>query len=108
MAAQLFEKSVETDPLYHDDFVAGFSQSNVGDTSPNILGAWCEDGSGLPCNFEDSTCAGKTGPCHGRGPYFREKDAGAKSCYEIGRRQFEAAQRLCVRPELLQRDGRQH
>lgn len=25
------------------DFVAAFGQSNVGDTSPNILGAFCQD-----------------------------------------------------------------
>lgn len=51
VAAYLFERSVQDDGKYADEFVAGFSQSNVGDTSPNTLGAWCEDGSGLQCTF---------------------------------------------------------
>ncbi|KAK2792979.1 hypothetical protein FQN51_001384 [Onygenales sp. PD_10] len=94
VAAYLLERSVKGDSKYADDFVAGFSQSNVGDTSPNTLGPMCEDGTGLECRFEDSTCGGKTGACHGRGPFFREKDEGAKSCFEIGRRQFSAAKEL--------------
>ena len=94
VAAYLFERSVEEDDRFADDFVGGFSQSNVGDTSPNILGAWCEDGSGERCRYTDSTCGGKTEACHGRGPYFREKDEGAKSCFEIGRRQYSAAKKL--------------
>jgi neutral ceramidase len=74
-------------------FVAGFSQANVGDTSPNTLGPFCED-TGLTCSFNDSTCGGKTEPCHGRGPYFREMDQGTKSCFEIGQRQMTAAKAL--------------
>lgn len=94
VAAHLFEQSVKDDLHAADDFVAGFSQSNVGDTSPNVLGAYCEDGSGSKCNFKDSTCGGKTQPCHGRGPFFREDDQGSKSCFEIGRRQFLAAKTI--------------
>lgn len=94
VAAYLFERSAEGDSTFAEDFVAGFSQSNVGDTSPNTLGAWCEDGSGEKCKFEDSTCGGKTEDCHGRGPYFHEKDEGAKSCFEIGKRQYSAAREL--------------
>lgn len=94
VAAWLFDRSVQNDTRFTDDFIAGFSQSNVGDTSPNILGAYCEDGSGEKCRYTDSTCGGKTEPCHGRGPYFREKDDGAKSCFEIGRRQYSAAKKL--------------
>lgn len=101
VAAYLFEKSVASDPRYAENFVAGFSQSNVGDTTPNILGAWCEDGSGLQCNFQDSTCGGKAGPCHGRGPFFREKDFGTKSCLEIGKRQFEAARNITASARSL-------
>jgi neutral ceramidase len=95
VAADLFEKSIgrPTDILT-PGFVAGFSQSNVGDTSPNILGAFCEDEIGGPCNFQDSTCGGRNEACHGRGPHFRIKDEGASSCYEIGRRQFAAAKSL--------------
>ncbi|KAE8146480.1 Neutral/alkaline nonlysosomal ceramidase [Aspergillus avenaceus] len=94
VAAWLFERSVQANQRFADDFVAGFSQSNVGDTSPNVLGAWCQDGSGEKCRYSDSTCGGKMNTCFGRGPYFREKDNGAKSCFEIGRLQYEAASKL--------------
>jgi neutral ceramidase len=88
VAAYLFEKTMGK------DFVAGFSQANVGDTSPNVLGPMCEDGSNQECRFEDSTCGGRNEPCHGRGPFFGLNDAGTKSCFEIGRRQFEGAKTL--------------
>lgn len=94
VAAYLFERSVDGDARFADDVVIGFSQANVGDTSPNILGAWCEDGSGKMCTYRDSTCGGTNEACHGRGPFFREKDNGAKSCFEIGKRQFIAAKTL--------------
>ncbi|KAL2855068.1 Neutral/alkaline nonlysosomal ceramidase [Aspergillus pseudodeflectus] len=94
VAAWLFERSARGNSKFTDDFVAGFSQSSVGDTSPNVLGAWCEDGSGEQCQYSDSTCGGQASPCHGRGPFFREADEGAKSCFEIGRRQYAAAKEL--------------
>ena len=94
VAAYLLEKSVAESSHASEDFVAGFSQANVGDTSPNVLGAYCEDDVGGECNFEDSTCQGKNEDCHGRGPMFREKDEGASSCFEIGRRQFAGAKAL--------------
>ena len=94
VAAYLLEKAVRASEGARDDFVAGFSQANVGDTSPNVLGAYCEDGSEEMCNFEDSTCGGRNEPCHGRGPLFRVKDQGASSCFEIGNRQFVAAKSL--------------
>lgn len=93
VAARLFEKDIERSGLAEKDFLAGFSQANVGDTSPNVLGAYCEDGSGEQCSFEDSTCNG-TKLCHGRGPFFRREDQGASSCFEIGRRQFAGARAL--------------
>lgn len=96
VAAYLFEKSVAGEATAADNFVAGFSQANVGDTSPNILGAWCEDGSGEMCSFENSTCPsdGRSGFCHARGPLFRANDTGTSSCFEIGRRQFAPAKQL--------------
>ncbi|KXJ87672.1 neutral/alkaline non-lysosomal ceramidase [Microdochium bolleyi] len=95
VAANLFEKSMLDDESAADGFVAGFSQANVGDTSPNVLGAWCEDGSGKMCSFENSTCSdGRSQKCHARGPFFTEEDEGTSSCFEIGRRQFEPARRL--------------
>lgn len=50
VAAYLFERSARNDDRFADDFVAGFSQASVGDVSPNILGAFCED-TGLSCKF---------------------------------------------------------
>lgn len=93
VAAYLFEEAVADDVA--EGFVAGFSQANVGDTSPNVLGAYCEDGSGQQCRFNDSTCAnGKSQDCHGRGPYFGLNDGGARSCYEIGKRQADGARSI--------------
>ncbi|KIW03819.1 uncharacterized protein PV09_05119 [Verruconis gallopava] len=91
VAEYLFEQSMIGDDSAADGFVAGFSQASVGDTSPNVLGAWCDDGSGEQCSFENSTCGGKSEPCHGRGPEFQKLDLGISSCYEIGRRQFQPA-----------------
>jgi len=95
VAAYLFEKSIVGDDTAAKGFVAGFSQANVGDTSPNVLGAWCDDGSGQMCSLENSTCSdGKSQKCHARGPFFRVKDEGTSSCFEIGKRQFEPAKKL--------------
>lgn len=95
VAADLFEKKARGGKHESDKFVAGFSQANMGDASPNTLGAWCEDGSEQMCSFEDSTCSdGRSNKCHARGPRFREKDQGASSCFEVGKRQYESAYRL--------------
>lgn len=107
VAAYLFEKSVVGEATAAENFVAGFSQANVGDTSPNVLGAWCEDGSGEMCSFENSTCPrdGRSGYCHARGPFFRANDTGTSSCFEIGRRQFAPAKQLydqmTLKPDLV-------
>ncbi|KAI8956631.1 Neutral/alkaline nonlysosomal ceramidase [Daldinia sp. FL1419] len=95
VAAYLFEQSAADDETASEGFVAGFSQANVGDTSPNVLGAWCEDGSGQMCSFENSTCGdGRSQHCHARGPLFTVNDEGTSSCFEVGRRQFEPARKL--------------
>ncbi|KAK7731988.1 hypothetical protein SLS57_000966 [Botryosphaeria dothidea] len=91
VAAYLFEQEMASNSNAAEGFVAGFSQANVGDTTPNVEGAWCEDGSGEQCTLENSTCGGKSQPCHGRGPAWGLNDGGAKSCYEIGRRQYAGA-----------------
>lgn len=97
VAAWLLESAAKDDPNAADGFVAAFSQANVGDTTPNVLGAWCDDGSGQQCSLENSTCAdGKSESCHGRGPEFQALDLGVKSCYEMGRRQFAGAQSIYV------------
>lgn len=95
VAAYLFEEAVAGGDNVAPGFVAGFSQANVGDTSPNINGAWCEDGTNQQCRLNDSTCAnGKSQDCHGRGPFFGLNDGGAKSCYEIGQRQADGARSI--------------
>jgi neutral ceramidase len=92
VAAWLLEREMASASSAAPGFVAGFSQSSVGDTSPNTLGAWCDDGSGQQCSLENSTCAdGKSQSCHGRGPEFQALDLGVKSCFENGRRQYTAA-----------------
>jgi neutral ceramidase len=94
-------------------FVAAFSQSSVGDTTPNVLGAYCDDGSALECGTtEHSTCNGVSTDCHGRGllitifimpksnadtgPAFQKLDLGVSSCYEIGTRVYTGAKALYV------------
>ncbi|KAI5795177.1 Neutral/alkaline nonlysosomal ceramidase [Geopyxis carbonaria] len=72
-------------------FVAGFSQANVGDTSPNTLGPICQD-TGLECKYEDSTCDGKAQQCMGRGPAFRISDT--ESCRIIGEKQYQGAKNI--------------
>ncbi|CAI6342523.1 unnamed protein product [Periconia digitata] len=97
VAAYLLEKDVDANAAALNaapGFVAGFSQANVGDTTPNVNGAWCEDGSGQECKVSDSTCGGKSQDCHGRGPFFGLNDGGVKSCYEIGKRQYEGAKSI--------------
>ena len=95
VAAYLFEEAIAAEDNIAEGFVAGFSQANVGDTSPNVLGAYCEDGTNQQCRLNDSTCAnGKSQDCRGRGPYFGLNDGGAKSCYEIGKRQADGARSI--------------
>lgn len=92
-AAYLFEQYAKSLNSTADGFVAGFSQANVGDTSPNVRGAYCESGddAGEQCDFETSLCGGKNGPCHGRGPQWGLNDAGTASAYDIGRKQYLGA-----------------
>ncbi|XP_068645208.1 neutral ceramidase 2-like [Aristolochia californica] len=67
------------------EFVGAFCQSNVGDVSPNVLGAFCLD-SGKPCDFNHSSCNGNDQLCVGRGPGYRDEILSTKI---IGERQFE-------------------
>ncbi|KAF2458825.1 neutral ceramidase precursor [Lineolata rhizophorae] len=100
VSAWLFERAAGTGDVASavDDgsFVAAFSQANVGDTTPNVQGAYCETGdmAGQMCRFNDSTCDGRTQGCHGRGPYWGLDDAGTRSCREIGQRQYDGARSL--------------
>ncbi|KAE8441917.1 hypothetical protein EG329_004175 [Mollisiaceae sp. DMI_Dod_QoI] len=94
VSSYLFEQAMKGDSSAAPGFVAAFSQSSVGDTSPNVLGAWCDDGSGQMCTLEHSTCSGTSEACHGRGPAFQKLDLGVSSCYEIGRRVYAGAKAL--------------
>ncbi|EJD38694.1 ceramidase [Auricularia subglabra TFB-10046 SS5] len=97
MAAFLYESFVEPNAAPGaTTFVAGFAQANVGDTSPNVLGAFCESPGqpwdGQPCDFRTSTCGNKTQDCHGRGPGYLISDF--ESNRIIGDRQFQGAKKL--------------
>ncbi|KAK4381314.1 Neutral ceramidase 1 [Sesamum angolense] len=71
-------------------FVSAFCQTNCGDVSPNVLGAFCLD-TGLPCDFNHSTCGGKNELCYGRGPGYPDE---FESTRIIGERQFRKAVEL--------------
>ncbi|KAJ4768437.1 Neutral ceramidase [Rhynchospora pubera] len=71
-------------------FVSAFCQSNCGDVSPNVLGTFCID-TGLPCDFNHSTCNGKNELCYGRGPGYPDE---FESTRIIADRQFEKAVEL--------------
>lgn len=97
LAAWMVENDLAGSDNAADGFVAGFSQANHADTSPNVLGAWCDDGSGQECDFEKSTCSdGTVAACHGRGPKFEALDLGVSSCYEIATRLASAAKEAYV------------
>eukprot|EP00884_Botryococcus_braunii_P000383 jgi/Botrbrau1/10345/Bobra.0321s0020.1 len=78
-------------------FVGAFAQSNVGDVSPNILGAFCID-TGLPCDRNTSTCGGVSEKCIGRGPAYQVDDYGITSNSIIASRQADMAKSLWVDP----------
>lgn len=95
VAATMTEQAYAQDANSAPGFVAAYSQANVGDTSPRVLGQWCDDGSGQQCSLEASTCADGTATnCNGRRPFFEKGDQGLSSCYEIGRRQHVAAKSI--------------
>ncbi|KAF7300950.1 Neutral ceramidase [Mycena indigotica] len=96
MAAYLYEASVEPNAMPgQQTFVAGFAQANVGDTSPNTLGAFCESPGkpydGQPCQANSSTCGGTAEQCHGRGPGFNLDSYGFHSNMMIAQTQADAA-----------------
>ncbi|CAE6393441.1 unnamed protein product [Rhizoctonia solani] len=97
MAAYLYEAYAQPNALPgKNTFIAGFVQSNVGDTSPNTLGPYCESPGqpwdGEPCEYQRSTCGNRTQDCHGRGPGFRVSDF--ESNLIIGTNQFNGAKAL--------------
>ncbi|KAF3950101.1 hypothetical protein CMV_024104 [Castanea mollissima] len=73
-------------------FAGAFCQSNVGDVTPNVLGAFCID-SGKPCDFNHSSCHGNDQLCMGRGPGYPNE---ILSTQIIGERQYQKAVDLFV------------
>ncbi|XP_004501980.1 neutral ceramidase 2-like [Cicer arietinum] len=87
------QKTSQTSKVRKNDgslFVGAFCQSNVGDVSPNVLGAFCTD-SGKPCDFNHSSCNGNDQLCVGRGPGYPNEILSTKI---IGERQFKSAVEL--------------
>mmetsp|Transcript_1911 Transcript_1911/g.3344 ORF Transcript_1911/g.3344 Transcript_1911/m.3344 type:complete len:677 (+) Transcript_1911:373-2403(+) len=75
---------------YFPNFVAAFASTNLGDVSPNVRGAFCDDGTGRSCEDPNtSTCksGGKEVFCVGKGP----SDDPFQSCAIIGSRQAKTA-----------------
>ncbi|KAL4650337.1 hypothetical protein ACB092_01G080400, partial [Castanea dentata] len=73
-------------------FAGAFCQSNVGDVTPNVLGAFCID-SGKPCDFNHSSCHGNDQLPMGRGPGYPNE---ILSTQIIGERQYQKAVDLFV------------
>jgi neutral ceramidase len=97
VASWLMERDAGADPKAAPGFVAGFAQANHADTSPNVLGAFCDDGTNQPCDLQSSTCAdGMVQSCRGRGPFYQALDKGISSAYEMGKRQYAGAKRIYV------------
>jgi neutral ceramidase len=89
-AALRFEAELNPESLPgKGPFVAAFGQSNLGDVSPNTNGPHCMD-TGLPCDFETSTCNNRTQLCIATGPGKDMFD----STRIIGLKQFEKAHEL--------------
>lgn len=103
----------------HTKFIAGFSQSNVGDTTPNTQGAFCD--SGEPCDYKHSTCkvgakeSDRVATCHGRGPSWGNGNllAGPTGGWDwssnqvIAKYQADTAVKLLNKPrkEMISIDG---
>lgn len=89
-ASYLFEKLKNPSGVLpgSGSFVSAFGQSNLGDVTPNTRGPSCPDGSS--CDFNTSTCGGRSQGCTAKGPGVDQYD----SMRIIGNRQFEAALNL--------------
>lgn len=75
-------------------FVAAFGQSNEGDVTPNVRGAFClfpASVKGQPCDFDHSTCGGRNEGCQGQGPHGL---ADFENTAAIGELQFHKALEL--------------
>lgn len=67
-ASVLLEQEYNPDErIGRGDFVGAFASTNLGDVSPNIMGAKCQL-TGAPCDLATSSCAEGKGPCVASGP----------------------------------------
>lgn len=67
-ASVLLEQEYNGDQMVgRGDFVGAFASTNLGDVSPNIMGAKCQL-SGEPCDSNTSSCPEGKGPCVASGP----------------------------------------
>lgn len=87
LSSSSITKRIRSTQQNRPKFVSAFCQSNCGDVSPNVLGTFCID-TGLPCDFNHSTCNGKNELCYGRGPGYPDE---FESTRIIGNRQFQKA-----------------
>jgi neutral ceramidase len=91
-ASYALEKEVNGDVLTgKGSFVAAFASTNLGDVSPNTMGAKCID-TGLPCEGGHSTCNGKCENCIAFGPGTNGDMF--ESCQIIGGKQADFAKSL--------------
>jgi neutral ceramidase len=84
------------------DFVAAFASTNLGDVSPNTGGPRCID-TGLPCDFNTSTCDGKTEKCIAFGPgqdMFESAEIIGRNQYEHGTKMFNDAKSERLRGDV--------
>lgn len=84
------------------DFVAAFASTNLGDVSPNTMGAKCID-TGLPCDAKTSTCDGRNEKCIAFGPGTNGDMF--ESAEIIGRRQYDHASNLMQAPNMTEVSG---
>eukprot|EP00775_Hariotina_reticulata_P010279 gene10279-10438_t len=107
LAAQLLEKAWAQQDRHtsasarNGGFVAAFAQGSVGDSSPNVQGAFCLD-TGEACEMHSSTCGGRNELCHGRGPAWPDDSA---STAIIAQRQADKAAQLFLDPTGMMVSG---
>lgn len=92
-ASVLLEQEMDPHSLVgHGKIVSAFASSNLGDSSPNTKGPYCQH-SGMPCDILTSRCPASEGPCVATGPGKNDAD----SCRIIATRLFEGALNLIVK-----------
>jgi neutral ceramidase len=94
-ASYLFEKQMNAPTARpgQGGFVSAFAATNLGDVSPNTLGPHCQD-TGLPCDFNTSTCNGRTELCTAVGPgkdMFDSTKIIATKQYEVAKNLYDSA-----------------